>query len=101
MLSWRLTWAVGLAWAWAWTIRALDFLAILEDAKRGQPRRLSQTRVMVWGAMLVGGYLITRLSLTGQPIEWTDAGVIGLLTVAASVMKLARDRGRWSDDDDA
>lgn len=87
--------------AWTSVIRALDFLALLEDAKRGQARRVSQTRVMVWGAMLVGGYLISRISLTGEPIQWTDAGVIGLLTLAASVMKLARDRGRgrWTDDD--
>jgi len=88
---------------WRWTLAALDFLSVLEDSKRGQPRRLSQTRLMVWGAMVVGGYLVSRITWTGEPISWTETGVIGMLTVAASLMKLARDqrRGRsaWTDDD--
>ena len=87
---------------WRWTLAALDFLSVLEDARRGQPRRLSQTRLMVWGAMAVGVYLLSGVSF-GDSVEWTDAGVIGILTVAASLMKLARDqrcgRSAWTDDD--
>ncbi len=92
---------------WKAVIATLEFAAVLEDRTAGQPRRISQTRVMVWGSMLVGGLLIGRLTLTGEPISITESGIIGLLTIAAGLIKARRDaldersgRGRWGGDED-
>lgn len=87
---------------WAWIVSALHFLSLLEDQEAGQPRRLSQVRVMIWGAMIVGVLLIGKVQLTGEPITWTEGGFASLLTVVAGLMKFRRDqqdqrdgRGRW------
>lgn len=88
---------------WAWIVSVLHFLSLLEDAEAGQPRRLSQVRVMIWGAMVVGALLIGKVQITGDPITWTEGGFASLLTVVAGLMKYRRDqqderdgRGRWS-----
>lgn len=83
---------------WRWIISVLDFLSLLEDEKPGSRRRLSQTKVMVWGAMAVGAMLLLTVNLSGEPLSLTETGLIGLLTVAAGLMKLSRDRGRRDDE---
>ena len=92
----------SVTWAWKAALAVLTFLNLIEDDV--QPPRLSSTKVMVWGAMGVGAYLIGRLQFTGEPINLTEAGVISVLTVAAGLMKFNRDRqdqrggrGRWAD----
>lgn len=113
----RAMWKIGASWtrdlllyifsrwvpaSWAWVLSALHFLSLLEDAEVGQPRRLSQVRCMIWGAMIVGVSLIGKVQLTGEPITWTEGGFASLITIVAGLMKFNRDRqdqdsgrGRW------
>lgn len=86
-------------WLWRCLLAVFDFLSLLEDEKPGAPRRLSQTKIMVWGAMAVGAFLVLNFALSGAALGLTETGLIGLLTVAAGLMKMARDRRRDRDDD--
>lgn len=73
-------------------IRIIDFLSLTEDRLPDERVRLSQTKIMVWGAMIAGVALMLSVQISDEPMSLTDAGLIGLLTTAASVMKWARDR---------
>lgn len=81
-------------------IRLIDFLALTEDRLPDERVRLSQTKIMVWGAMLAGVALMLSVQISDEPMSMTDAGLIGLLTTAASVMKWARDRRQSGGLDD-
>ena len=79
---------------WRWLVGVFDFFSLLEDEKPGSPRRLSQTKIMVWGAMVVGVALILSVNLKGEALTLTETGLVGVLTVAAGLMKVARDTRR-------
>lgn len=89
-----------LKWISSAFVRVIDFLALTEDRQEGQRVRLSQTKIMVWGAMLAGVVLILSVQISDEPMTMTDAGLIGLLTTAASVMKWARDSRQGEHDSD-
>lgn len=97
MLRWILE---CFAVAWRGVIATLDFVSLLEDEKPGSPRRISQTKVMAWGAMAVGALILLSVNLKGTELSFTETGVIGLLTIAAGLMKVVRDRRRDHDDVD-
>jgi hypothetical protein len=90
----------ALAWAWSAALAVLHFLNLIEDDV--SPPRLSSTKVMIWGAMGVGTYLIGKLQFTGESLTVTETSVVAILTLAAGLMKFRRDqqderdgRGRW------
>lgn len=85
---------------WRAIIATLDFVSLLEDERPGSPRRISQTKVMTWGAMVVGAAILLSVNLKGAELSFTETGVIGLLTVAAGLMKVVRDRRRDREDFD-
>lgn len=88
------------AWAWRAVLAIFHFLNVLEDEVN--PPRLSATKLAMWGAMAVGLWLLAKVTISGEPITFTDAGLVSILTLAASVLKWRRDqqderdgRGRW------
>jgi len=83
---------------WRWIVGVLDFLSFLEDEKPGQPRRISQTKTMTWGAMIVGALLLLTVNLDGDKLSLTETGLISVLTVAAGLMKVVRDQRRHREE---
>lgn len=89
------------AWMWRAVLAILHFLNVIEDEVK--PPRLSATKIAMWGAMAVGFWLLAKVTISGEPITVTDAGLVSILTLAASVLKWRRDqqderdgRGRWA-----